>query len=76
MIPYSEYIATIGKTIHALRAEKGLSLRSFSLMIGVHYNQVLHIEQGKVNPSLKTLYKIAEGLEVEIKDLLPEKSNN
>ena len=71
MIPYEEYIATIGKTIHALRAEKGMSLRSFSLMVGVHYNQILHIEQGKVNPSLKTLYRIAEGLEVDIHDLLP-----
>lgn len=40
-------------------------------MVGVHYNQILHIEQGKVNPSLKTLYRIAEGLEVDVKDLLP-----
>lgn len=71
MISYGEYIAAIGKTIHALRAEKGMSLRSFSLMVGIHYNQILHIEQGKVNPSLKTLYRIAEGLEVDIKDLLP-----
>lgn len=73
MIPYGEYIATIGKTIHALRAERGLSLRAFGMMVGVHYNQILKIEQGTANPSLKTLYKIAEGLEVEIEDLLPAK---
>lgn len=71
MISYGEYIAIIGERIHALRAEKGMSLRGFALMVGVHYNQILHIEQGKVNPSLKTLYRIAEGLEVDVKDLLP-----
>lgn len=71
MISYGEYISAIGSKVHALRAQTGLSLRAFSMMIGVHYNQVLHIEQGKVNPSIKTLYKIAEGLQVDIKDLLP-----
>lgn len=71
MLSYGEYISVIGENIHAQRAQTGLSLRAFSMMIGVHYNQVLHIEQGKVNPSIKTLYKIAEGLQVDIKDLLP-----
>lgn len=71
MLSYGDYIAAIGKKVHALRAQSGMSLRAFSLMVDVHYNQIQHIEQGKVNPSLKTLYRIASGLNVDIKDLLP-----
>lgn len=48
-----------------------MSLRAFGMMVGVHYNQLLHIEQGRANPSLGTLYKIAKGLNVTIEDLLP-----
>lgn len=72
MVSYGEYVSAIGDRIHALRAEAGLSLRAFSMMVGVHYNQILHIEQGKANPSVRTLYKIAEGLGVDVRDLLPE----
>lgn len=75
MISYGEYIAAIGKSIHALRAERGLSLRALGMMVGVHYNQILKIEQGVANPSIRTLYRIAEGLEVEIEDLLPKRMN-
>lgn len=47
-----------------------MSLRAFGMMTGVHYNQLLHIEQGRTNPSLETLYRIANGLDVEVADLL------
>lgn len=47
-----------------------MSLRAFGMMTGVHYNQLLRIEQGQTNPSLETLYRIADGLDVEVADLL------
>lgn len=72
MTGYEEYLSEIGKKIHALRAESGMSLRSFSLMSGVHYNQILRIEKGEINPSIKTLYLISKGLDVDLKDLLPD----
>lgn len=49
-----------------------MSLRAFGMMVGVHYNQLLKIEQGKANPSLETLYKIAGGLGLNIADLLTD----
>lgn len=49
-----------------------MSLREFGLMAGVHPNQITRIEHGKVNPSLQTLYRIAEALEVDVCDLLPK----
>lgn len=48
-----------------------MSLRQLGLMVGVHYNQLQRIEQGKVNPSLRTLHRIAEGLGIDVADLLP-----
>lgn len=70
MVPFSEYTQKIGVRIHGKRAESGMSLRAFGLMTGIHHNQLLLIEKGKTNPSLKTLYKIAEGLDTELVDLL------
>lgn len=71
MDSYEDYIAAIGARIRTLREESSLSLRTFSMMIGVHYNQILLIEQGRANPSVKTLYRIASGFGVDVQDLLP-----
>lgn len=70
MLPFNEYKAMVGRRIQGKRAETGMSLRAFGMMAGIHYNQLLHIEQGKVNPSLETLYKIADALETDIIELL------
>lgn len=43
------------------------------MMVGVHHNQILLIEQGKSNPSLQTLLRIANGLDVPLSDLLPDR---
>lgn len=72
MDSFESYKAAVGKNIQRRRLETGLSLRSFGMMVDVHYNQLLHIEQGRANPSLGTLYKIAQGLSIDIRDLLPE----
>lgn len=73
MAPFDEYSAMLGARIRFLRKRAGLSLRTFGMMIGVHHNQILLIEQGKSNPSLQTLLRIAEGLDVSLSDLLPER---
>ncbi len=70
MVPFSEYTETIGARIHGKRAESGMSLRTFGNLVGIHYNQLLLIERGKTNPSLRTLYKIAEGFDVDLSELL------
>lgn len=70
MKSFDEYKVLLGREVQSRRSELGMSLRAFGLMTGVHYNQLLHIEQGKANPSLATLYKIAGGLNVDITDLL------
>lgn len=72
MAAYTDYTARLGARIRFLRKSAGLSLRTFGLMIGIHHNQILLIEQGKTNPSLQTLLRIADGLDVALADLLPD----
>lgn len=73
MVTYDEYIASLGARVRFLRKRAGLSLRTFGMMVGVHHNQILLIEQGKSNPSLQTLLRIANGLDVPLSDLLPDR---
>ncbi|MFR4802027.1 MAG: helix-turn-helix domain-containing protein [Eggerthellaceae bacterium] len=58
------------------RERTGMSLREFGLMADVHPNQVTRIEHGRVKPSLQTLYRIAEALEVDLCDLLPKNDHD
>lgn len=72
MAAFDEYNDRLGARIRALRKHAGLSLREFGMMTGVHHNQILSIEQGEGNPSLRTLLRIADGLGVSLCDLLPD----
>lgn len=70
MKSFDEYKLRVGRAIHKRRTALGLSLRDFGLMAGVHYNQLNRIERGLANPSLETLYKIADALDIDISNLL------
>ena len=70
MVSFDEYTVNLGAKIRDKREQTCMSLRAFGMMTGIHHNQLLLIEQGKTNPSLKTLYKIAEGLDVDLVELL------
>lgn len=72
MATFEEYSIRVGMRIRALRAQAGLSLRTFGMMIGVHYNHILNIERGTANPTLQTLYRIAQGLDVPVAKLLDD----
>lgn len=72
MAAFDEYNDRLGARIRTLRKRAGLSLREFGMMTGVHHNQILSIEQGEGNPSLRTLFRIAGGLGISLCDLLPD----
>ena len=72
MAAFDEYNNRLGARIRTLRKRAGLSLREFGMMVGVHHNQILSIEQGESNPSLRTLFRIAGGLGLPLRDLLPD----
>jgi transcriptional regulator with XRE-family HTH domain len=60
----------LGKTIQTLRKEKTLSLDELARRSHVSKAMLSQIEQGKANPTVATVWKIAQGLSMSLNDLL------
>ena len=60
----------LGKNIQRHRKEQGLTLDVLSEKSGVSKAMLSQIESEKVNPTVATVWKIAQGLQVEINGLL------
>jgi len=58
----------IGKNITAIRKKKNLTLEKLAYENDISKGYLSEVESGKKLPSLKMLKKIAEALEVDIKD--------
>ena len=65
-----KYFQNLGSRIKELREEKGIDQKSFAFDCGIGRTQLYMIENGKTNPRLLTLMKIADGLEIPIDELL------
>ena len=60
----------LGRALREFRARRGLSQESFGFRAGMHRNYVGAIERGEVNPTFKTLLKLARALEAPLSDLI------
>lgn len=58
---YNETIA-FGQRLRALRAERGISQDELAERTGIHSTAVGRLERGKREPRLKTILRLAEGL--------------
>jgi transcriptional regulator with XRE-family HTH domain len=58
-----------GLQVKKLRLAKGFSMRGFANEADIEYSQVVRIENGIISPTITTVYKIAESLNVSLKDL-------
>jgi transcriptional regulator with XRE-family HTH domain len=56
----------VGGRLRQLRLERGKSLRALARASGLSTNALSMIERSKTSPSISTLYKIADALEVPI----------
>ncbi|KQQ05987.1 MULTISPECIES: helix-turn-helix domain-containing protein [unclassified Rathayibacter] len=63
--------AEIGTLVHGLRRARGLSMRSLATAAGVSQPFLSKVENGKLLPSLSTLYALAAALEVPPAELVP-----
>ena len=64
-----QYLEKLGVKIKALREAIGLDQKAFAFECGIGRTQLYMIENGKTNPRLLTLLKIAQGLEVSLETL-------
>jgi transcriptional regulator with XRE-family HTH domain len=65
-----KYFQKLGAKIKQLREEKGIDQKSFAFDCEIGRTQLYMIENGRTNPRLLTLLKIADGLEIQISELL------
>ncbi len=61
----------IGKTVKKLREKLGISQEKLARLADVSNNTIVNIEAGKQdNPTIETLKKVANALQVGVDDLL------
>ena len=60
----------LGARIKTLREQQGLSQRKLALMIGSNQTHIWQIENGTVNVGLDILCRLADALEVNVRDLI------
>lgn len=61
---------SIGAHLREARTQRGLSLRSVAQALGVSASLISQVETGKTQPSVSTLYAIANHLGVSLDELL------
>jgi transcriptional regulator with XRE-family HTH domain len=59
-----------GKAVRELRAERGLSQEDAALASGIDRAYFGHVERATKGPTLKTIWKIADALDVPPSELL------
>ena len=65
-----ELLKCVGKNIKKYRVQKGILQQDLAAICNMEIPNMSRIENGRTNPTLKTLLKISTSLGVEIADLL------
>jgi len=64
------FLKGFGKRMAAVRKAKGLTQEQLADKVDLHRTYIGFIEQGKRNPSIANVQKIAKALKVDITELL------
>ncbi len=65
-----DLIINIGLKIRKIREEKNLSIMDMADKLDMEYNNVIRIEKGRTNPTISTLFKICQALNVKLVDIV------
>jgi transcriptional regulator with XRE-family HTH domain len=71
-----QHARLIGEKLRAVRQERKMSLRDLADKAEVSASMLSQIETGKVFPSVRSLYSIANALEVSVDYFFPEQNDN
>ena len=66
---YRSKFIKLGLQIKKIREGKTLTQQKLADKVGIHLSYIGNIEIGTKRPSLETLFRIAEELEVKVSDL-------
>ncbi len=65
-----EYLIKLGNRIADMRKQRGLSQTDLAIKCGMDRQNLSNIERGKKNIQAITVYRLARGLEVHVKELV------
>jgi len=65
-----EVLKMVGERIREIRKEKGISQKQLAHTINKDQQSIQRLEAGKINPSIYYLFEIADGLKIDIAQLL------
>jgi len=68
-----KFLKEFGKHLQKLREAKGLTTRQFAYEADISHSSVGRLEAGLSNPTLTTLIKIADALEIDLNILVSKK---
>ena len=61
-----KFLSDFGKNLQRIRKAKGFSTREFAYEADISHSSVIRLEAGLTNPTLTTLIKISEALNVDV----------
>lgn len=66
------FLDSVGKRLAKLRNEKSLTQEQLAAKSGVDWKHIGFIEQGRMRPTVRTVYRLAKGLKVPADQLLKD----
>ena len=63
-------ILKIGQKIKEIRLSKSMTLDDLAAASNMDNSSVAGLESGNTNPTIRTLYKISQGLKIKLKELV------
>jgi transcriptional regulator with XRE-family HTH domain len=63
-----EYLKQVGQNITKIRKSKKLTLKELALESDMEKSNLIPIEKGRINVTVTTLVKLANALNVEVKE--------
>ena len=67
---YNEaFCLALGEQVRKIRQREGISMRKLALQAEMEYSQLSKIERGVTNPTVSTIYALADALNIPVKDL-------
>lgn len=72
--PMLDINATVARNVERYRLERRMSASEVARLAGISKATLLSIELGQANPTLDTLQRLCEGLNIQITDLVRERA--